>query len=748
MADDTEERRWRINIGISKDDAARLEQQRLDEEGFMESVRTHFKPGRAIKPTYVTSVRKKPTDADIKKTLPWVEKYGLSYRVEPDRETGFDRALEAFETTANTFQDLMTLGLAKPARTAVFGGALGEGDFKEGMKSAAEYEEDIESQHPYATLAALPAAIYAGSKGLGLYPVAASAGKNLAGKAAGTTIGKAIASRTPGFVSKAAGLAVPAGLTGASYATSNALAEGRLPTAKEEGLGAAAAIAADLALRGTGKLVSKIPGAKKLSSSIDRKVYDEDAFPAARATRGAQEVRNTMGFSKDAAGFKQELMAHTPYNSAANRDPIYLSTDPRVQTALVSVAASGDTRARDALRKDINRRLAVNDRALKEQLAKTTGSEAGLGSPTFTAVNKQAQLAEDKGLREFVKIKPGVDQPMLPVRTGDKGKKTAVDDYLLKYLNDESIQHKLPRGAEVDLKAGTANLAALRHATRNITADNVAENAEINKLAQISAARTLDKEFKRVNPGSTASFEKSILRNRRLGRLEEEFNKAAELPTSKKASYLFDIGKTKDDIDLLSKVYGEDVAKNAQKEVVQARKAGLLSGSREALYNEVPAEGVRYKLPIDNPRVRSAIISDNPELYREMQLHNMLVEARSIMNDPSLSAAKGSRALKKAMASHGIRAAASVTGSYGTQQGLLTLLEAAIALSKKSKARAVSSFLQKPVNQLSTLVGASPLPKSVVGKYFDATAPLLDYLSSKYATPENVKRLKRKKKEE
>lgn len=746
MADDTEERRWRINIGISKDDAARLEQQRLDKEGFMESVRTHFKPSLAIKPTYVTGVRKKPTDADIKKTLPWVEKYGLSYRVEPDLDTGFDRALEAFETTANTFQDLMTLGLAKPARTAVFGGVLGDGDFKEGMKSAAEYEEDIESRHPYATLAAIPAAIYAGSMGLGLYPVVASAGKNLAGKAAGTTVGRAVASRTPDLVSKSVGLVAPAGLTGASYATSNALAEGRLPTAKEEGMGAATAIAADLALRGTGKLVSKIPGAKKLSSSIDRKVYDEDAFPAARATKGAQEVRNTMGFSKDAAGFKQELMSHTPYNSAANRDPIYLSTDPRVQTALVSVAASGDTKARDALRKDINRRLAVNDRALKEQLAKTTGSEAGLGSPTFTAVNKQAQLAEDKGLREFVKI-TGEPQPMLPVRTGAKGEKTVADDYVLNYLNDEKIQHKLPRGAEVDLKAGTANLAALRHATRNITADNVAENAEINKLAQISAARTLDKEFKRVNPGSTASFEKSILRNRRLSRLEEEFNKAAELPTSKKASYLFDIGKAKDEVDLLSKVYGEGVAKNAQKEVVQARKAGLLSGSREALYNEVPEEGVRFKLPIDNPRVRSAIMSDNPELYREMQLHNMLVEARSIMNDPSLSAAKGSRALKKAMASHGIRAAASVTGSYGTQQGLLTLLEAAIALSKKSKARAVSSFLQKPVNQLSTLVGASPLPKSVVGKYFEATAPLLDYLSSKYATPENVKRLKRKKEE-
>lgn len=730
---------WNVYIGIPGEDIERVQENYKDVP---------------VRQKFIVDDDIEPTVDDVYRTFPWAKKGNYAVRVqeEPkDKETKLSKAVDSFAAFGNAALDMPTFGLASLIRRT--GEALAEpGDesFSDKLARASAIERGIAERHPWATGLGTAAGIGASIRYNPMGPVIAAPLKAV-GKLTPGIVSRAV----PGFVKGTGNVIYRGAAPGVAFKTADVLSEGRLPTIEEEQQAGGASLAADLLLRGAGKAISKIPGVNRLPY-IAAKTLGKKMPASPRTVSG-------LGLANREAGLNDStIISNMPPAAPSGSDaPLYAGRGRATDSLLATIKGSNANTAKNLAdriggnaKKGIEGDIAANERQLAASVKKYLGSKTGVGSPDNLAYRERMLNEKYAGLTEPMNTYDGKKLSIRVTKSSTPEGASAYEQDLLNELNRMSDRGELTLGMSYDPELGTATPAAIMQAARNITKNVSDFSAARAKAVQDVASERISKYgMPLFGKNMPASEVKSYFDDWRTWYREANaFREGREAVASGKHDLLTFIGETPAEIKNIDKIRGSEAAAKAQKGLVDAKRAGIMSNYLDNLYKVVP-EGTELPsvYPKDAPVLE--MLSASPEgqnLARAMFLHDSLNRSYNILTNPAIQPVTG----WKGLASRLIRSIAGRTGTYSAQQLGLSGLDIAanrlsagagsklgsvarMKASKALKAADVDETLRRAVSTLNTALVRSAAglagkkAESIEALYNDTINYLEEWIKSK-----------------
>lgn len=672
-----EEKRWKIFVQIPDKD--------------IEGVRAQYGDGQNIKSQYAYTSPDKPTVDQIRNTkgLEWTRDYpiqviqSMETKEEEDRRKAHEARIAAFNSAMDTF----TLGGSALARRALVGAMDSAGTdvpFTEAMGQARADELEMENEHSTASAAGTFA-------GLGL----SLAAKNPFGVAG--AISKA--SKLP-FLAR---VALRGAAPGVAYKTADVLSEGRLPTVDEELGAGAGSLAADLVLRGAGKAVSKVPGVNKIGPGIARLVNKEARPVAQRQVEGFRVASESTGLPRDLLS-STVLSSQPPVAPSGSSAPLYASMGRTTDNLLGTVKGS-NSKAAASLARRVKKDLSDNDRALSAAIKKYQGgSRVGVGSPDN--IDYRQRLLNDKyaGFIESMNTYDGKPLMLRVTKTSTPEGATRAEADLLNELSRMQASNEMGLGLSFDAEAGTATPAALMTAAANITKNNSVYTSARAKAAQDVVSDIIGRNSRFFGKGVNKRFVQDYFDDHRtLFREANAFAEGQRAVSSGRADLGSFLNETPREIGNIEKLRGPSAAAKAQKGIVNARKAGIMSEYLKNLGVATPEGSVPLPVYPKSNAVQELLKSspEGSELLRRLFLKDSLGRSLSILTNPAVTQPTGAKGLLSRL----VRAIVGKTGTYASQQLGLAGLEASYRTMGKADASKLASLLRMNSSKLKSLLG-------------------------------------------
>lgn len=714
MADKKE---WKVFIGVPGED--------------IEGLQSAYGPESNIKSQYTVKSEEKPTEDDIYATFPWAEERGYKVRVEEpgifDKDIpAWQKGLEAFGVFGNEALSLPTFGASTLVRRATEA-AFDDSDrpFSEKMKEASEIENYMEKQHPTASMLGTGLG-FAGS--LRYNPFGAVYGG--ASKLAGSVTPKIVQKVTPAVVKGALKVGARGVAPGVAFTTTGSLSEGRLPSEGELETSGAASLATDLALRGAGKLVSKIPGVDDALYSVSKRLGAK--LPASKRTVKGMDLAQRVTGLRDRDLFNSTILSNHPQFGLTGTDsPLYAGTGGTTNTLLATIRAS-NTKAANSLAKRVKADIDVNEKALDKAYKEYLHSGTGIGSPDNIAYRQRALNDKYSGFTESIDTLNGKPLMIRVTKSADPAAATAAEADFLEELNRMYGAGELRFGLDFDPQSGTATPSAIMTAVGNITKNGSLYTRARQQAAADAGLAAIDRNIKYISKGTPKGLVPQWSEDHRaLFRDAEEFASGREAAASGRRDLQTFVNETKPEVLKLGKK-DPSLAKKAQQNAVLARRAGILSASLDNRGVAVPEGHMPPRIYPENKAVLNLLNSSEKgqKLAEAMRLRDSLASAYNILTNPKIKPAP----VAKNVISRLVRAITGKTGTYAMQNVNLTGVDIGYALANASEGSKLASFMRKPVSKYIKMADTDAALKKAAGEAYDALISAAAGLSGRKAS--------------